>query len=164
MESRVEGDEVHVQRVMRDTPPPPLFKRVRNLTGNIDRWQIIRFQPPCSVSIDARGYPAGSEDIQQGLRWFSINSITPIDERSSNYFWTITRCFAQDDQEITDLVHKQILATFMEDVQVLEAQQRLIESDDRGRPEVSVRADFGSIAARRVVQRLIAKEASARPA
>jgi phenylpropionate dioxygenase-like ring-hydroxylating dioxygenase large terminal subunit len=164
MESRVEGDEVHVQRVMRDTPPPPLFKRVRNLTGNIDRWQIIRFQPPCSVSIDARGYPAGSEDIQQGLRWFSINSITPIDERSSNYFWTITRCFAQDDQEITDLVHKQILATFMEDVQVLEAQQRLIESDDRGRPEVSVRADFGSIAARRIVQRLIAKEASARPA
>jgi phenylpropionate dioxygenase-like ring-hydroxylating dioxygenase large terminal subunit len=158
MESRVEGNEVHVQRVMRDTPPPPLFKRVRNLTGNIDRWQIIRFQPPCSVSIDARGYPTGSEDPEKGLRWFSINSITPIDERTSNYYWTITRCFAQDDPEITELVHKQILATFLEDVDVLEAQQRLIETDGRGRTEVSVRADFGSIAARRVVQRLIAHE------
>ncbi|MDB5940681.1 MAG: hypothetical protein JWQ13_247 [Ramlibacter sp.] len=158
MESNVEGNEVHVQRVMRNTPPPPLFKRVRNLTGNIDRWQIIRFQPPSSVSIDARGFPTGTEDAEQGLRWFSINSITPIDERSSNYYWTITRCFALDDQEITDLVHKQILATFLEDKEVLEAQQRLIETDDRKKIEVSVKADFGSIHARRVVQRLIAQE------
>ena len=104
---------------------------MRNLTGNIDRWQIIRFQPPSSVSIDARGFPAGTEDADKGLCWFSINSITPIDERSCNYYWTITRCFAQDDQEITDLVHKQIPATFLEDKEVLEAQQRLIETDDR---------------------------------
>jgi vanillate O-demethylase monooxygenase subunit len=160
MESKMVGNEVHVQRVMRDTPPPPLFKRVRNLTGNIDRWQIIRFQPPSSVSIDARGYPAGSDDIDKGLRWFSMNSITPIDERSSNYHWTITRCFALDDQEITDLIHRQILATFMEDVDVLEAQQRLIDTDGRNKPEVSVKADFGSIAARRIVQRLIAQESA----
>lgn len=157
-ESRVEGNEVHVQRVMRNTPPPPLFKRVRNLTGNIDRWQIIRFQPPCSVSIDARGFPTGTEDAEKGLRWFSINSITPIDERSCNYYWTITRCFAQDDQEITDLVHKQILATFLEDKDVLEAQQQLIETDVRNLPEVSIRADAGSVAARRIVQRLVQAE------
>lgn len=158
MQSRIEGNEVHVQRVMRNTPPPPLFKRVRNLAGNIDRWQIIRFQPPSSISIDARGYPAGSEDPEQGLRWFSINSITPIDERSSHYYWTITRCFAQDDPQITDLVHQQILATFMEDVDVLEAQQRRIETDPAQRREISVRADFGSVAARRIVQRLIHQE------
>ena len=159
MEVKVVGNEVHVQRVMRDTPPPPLFKRVRNLTGHIDRWQIIRFQPPCSVSIDARGYPAGSEDLEQGLRWFSINSITPVDARTSHYYWTITRCFALDDQEVTELIHKQILATFMEDVEVLEAQQRLIDTDTRQVAEVSVKADFGSVAARRIVQRLIEQEA-----
>ena len=159
MESKVVGNEVHVQRVMRNTPPPPLFKRVRNLTGNIDRWQIIRFQPPSSISIDARGYPAGTEDPEKGLRWFSINSITPINETSCNYYWTITRCFAQDDAQITDLIHNQILATFMEDVDVLEAQQQMIETDVPNRGKISVRADFGSVAARRIILRLIHKEA-----
>jgi phenylpropionate dioxygenase-like ring-hydroxylating dioxygenase large terminal subunit len=155
MSSRVEGNEVHVERVMRSTPPPPLFRRVRALDGPIDRWQIIRFQPPANISIDARGFPAGTEDAERGLRWFSTNSITPVDARNSLYFWTITRCFAQDDAAITSLVHEQILATFMEDVEVIEAQQRLIDSDAAGEQAMlSVRADAGAIAARRIVQRL----------
>jgi vanillate O-demethylase monooxygenase subunit len=57
------------------------------------------------------------------------------------------------------LIHKQILATFMEDVDVLEAQQRLIDTDTRQVAEVSVKADFGSVAARRIVQRLVEQEA-----
>ena len=160
MSSEVIGNEVHVRRIMQATPAPPLFKKVRGL-HTIDRWQLIRFQPPSSVSIDARGYPAGSDDISQGLRWFSINAITPIDERSCRYYWTITRCFDQDDQALGQLIHDQILATFMEDVEVLQAQQKLIETDQRGRPEISVRADLGSVSARRVVQRLIEQEARA---
>ena len=41
---------------------------------------------------------------------------------------------------------------------MIEAQQRLIDTDGRNKSEVSVKADFGSIAARRIVQRLIAQE------
>jgi vanillate O-demethylase monooxygenase subunit len=44
-------------------------------------------------------------------------------------------------------------------VEVLQAQQKLIETDQRGKPEISVRADLGSVSARRVVQRLIEQEA-----
>jgi len=157
MEAKLEGNEVHVRRIMPGTPAPPLFKRVRGLE-TIDRWQLIRFQPPSVVSIDARGYPAGSDDISLGLRWFSINAITPVDHRSCRYYWTITRCFDQDDAGLSQLIHDQILATFMEDVEVLEAQQRLIETDERDIPEVSVRADFGSVAARKLVQRMMEKE------
>jgi vanillate O-demethylase monooxygenase subunit len=167
MEAKLEGNEVHVRRIMPGTPAPPLFRRVRGLE-TIDRWQLIRFQPPSSVTIDARGYPAGSDDIAQGLRWFSINAITPLDARSCRYYWTITRCFDQDDTALSQLIHDQILATFLEDKEVLEAQQQLIETDERGIPEVSVRADLGAVAARRLVQRLIEEEAqslgSARPA
>jgi len=162
MTHRLEGNEVHVQRIMRDTPPPPLFAKVRGNTENIDRWQVIRYQVPANVSIDARGYPAGSEDLDSALRWFSINSITPIDERTSRYYWTITRCFAQDDAELTDLIHRSIHATFMEDVEILEQQQVMIETDRRERAEVGVRADAGSIAARRVLERLIRTERTPR--
>ena len=158
MSLRIEGTDVHVQRVMHNTPPPPLFKRVRGFTGNIDRWQIIRFRIPAHISIDARGLPTGIEDIEQGLRWLSINSITPVDERSSRYYWTITRCFALDEEAITQMIHDQIHATFMEDVDVLEAQQVMIDTDRPRRSEISVRADGGSVAARRIIQRLIRQE------
>lgn len=158
---RVEGDEVHVERIIRNAPPPPLFQRVRQFEGNIDRWQIIRFQMPAHISIDARGLPAGTNDIERGMRWFSINSITPIDERSSLYYWTITRCFSLEDEDLTKMINTQIYKTFMEDVEVLEAQQVLIETDQRGHAEVSIRADSGSISARRVVQRLAEKDAPA---
>ncbi|HUH87063.1 MAG TPA: aromatic ring-hydroxylating dioxygenase subunit alpha [Pusillimonas sp.] len=154
MEYEVRGDEVHVSRIMRNTPPPPLFKRVGKFEGNIDRWQLIRFQMPAHISIDARGYPAGSDDLQRGMRWFSLNSITPVDARSSVYFWTITRCFDLNDQDLSSLINEKILATFLEDVEVLEAQQKLIETDRRGLDEVSIRADSGSISARRIVKRL----------
>lgn len=162
MTHRMEGNEVHVQRIMRDTPPPPLFAKVRGTDENIDRWQVIRFQVPANVSIDARGYPAGSEDLGKALRWFSINSITPVDERTSRYYWTITRCFAQDDEALTELINRSIHATFMEDVAILEQQQVMIETDRPNRQEVGVRADAGSIAARRVLERLVRNESAPR--
>lgn len=162
MTHRMEGNEVHVQRIMRDTRPPPLFAKVRGTSENIDRWQLIRYQVPANVSIDARGYPAGSEDMGRALRWFSINSITPVDGRRSRYYWTITRCFAQEDQQLTELIHSSILATFMEDVALLEQQQVMIETDRPDRKEVGVRADAGSVAARRVLERLIGEEAARR--
>lgn len=155
---KLQGNEVHVERVMRNTPPPPLFRKVRNFPGNIDRWQIIRFQMPAHISIDARGLATGTDDVAQGLRWFSINSITPVDERSSRYYWTITRCFNLEDEALTQMIHAQIHATFMEDVDVLEAQQRMIETDRPNRAEVSIRADGAAVAARRVLQRLVRNE------
>lgn len=159
MEYQMDGQEVVVKRIMKNTPPPPLFKKVRGFTGNIDRWQIIRFQMPSHVSIDARGYPAGVDDIEQGMRWFSMNSLTPLDESNTMYFWTITRCFDLDNEALDEMIKQQIYNTFMEDVEVIEAQQQLIETDDRGVPEVSIRADGGSIAARRIVDKVMAQEA-----
>jgi len=161
MTQRVEGNEVHVQRIIKNAPPPPLFSRVRKLEGNIDRWQVIRFQPPASVTIDARAYPAGTDDLERGLRWFSVNTITPVDARTSKYYWTITRCFAQDDAEVTKTIHDSIYTTFMEDVEVLEAQQIMIDTDDSMKAEVGVRADGGSVAARRIVEKLVKQQSTA---
>ena len=50
----------------------------------------------------------------------------------------------------------------MEDVAILEQQQTMIETDRPNRQEVGVRADAGSIAARRVLERLIRNESAPR--
>lgn len=155
----VEDPVVRVERVMRDCPAPPLFEKVRGFAGNIDRWQLIRFEPPANIWIDARGLPAGTNDADNGLRWFVLNSITPETESSCHYFWAISRCFAQGDAQISSLIHDQIYTTFMEDKDVLETQQRMIETERHGRPLLSVNADAALVAARRITDRLIAEEA-----
>jgi len=161
MTFRVEPPNVHIERVMRDIPAPPLFEQVRGFTENIDRWQIIRFDPPSNIVIDARAVRTGTNDIDQGLRWHVINSITPESESSSRYFWSVSRCFELENAEIDALLERQIIATFEEDKAVLEVQQHLIETDDPGKRIYDINADAGAIAARRIVRDLIAAEAGA---
>ena len=161
MQTKVAEPYVHVERVMRDCTPPPLFRKVRGFTGNIDRWQLIRFEPPCHVVIDARGVPAGTNDLDRGMRWYVTNSITPETESSAHYFWTITRSFAQDDDAISTIIHDQIVATFLEDKDVIETQQERIETDDPAKRIYDINADAGAVAARRIMSKLIAQESSA---
>lgn len=158
---RVEDPRVRIERIMRDIPAPPLFVKVRGFKDNIDRWQIITFEPPSNIVIDARALPTGTNDIDNGLRWQVVNSITPETESSCNYFWTVTRCFELDDQEIDKLIEDQIYATFMEDKEVLEIQQHLIDTDQSDRRVYNVNADAGAVAARRIMGKLVSDEQAA---
>lgn len=159
---KVEGRVVKVERLMKDCPAPPLFRKVRGFTGNIDRWQYIRFEPPSNIWIDAGGVPAGTNDMDQALRWYVMNAITPETERTTHYFWSVSRCFAQDDPGISALIKDQVDKTFEEDRDILETQQRLIESDDPHRPLMSVNCDAGGAAARKLISEALAAETADR--
>lgn len=161
MTFRIEALNVHIERVMRDVPAPPLFEQVRGFTDNIDRWQIIRFDPPSNIVIDARAVRTGTNDIDQGLRWHVINSITPETESRSRYFWSVSRSFELENAEIDELLERQIIATFEEDKAVLEVQQQMIDTDDPDKRIYDINADAGAIAARRIVRDLIAEESAA---
>ena len=161
MTVKIEEPNVHVERVMRDIPAPPLFEKVRGFKDNIDRWQIIDFLPPSNIVIDARAVPAGTNDLDRGLRWHVINSITPENESSCNYFWSVSRCFELENETIDTLIEDQIIATFMEDKGVLETQQHMIETDDPDRRIYDINADAGAVAARRIVKKLIEGERAA---
>lgn len=160
MTFRVEAPNVHIERVMRDVPAPPLFEQVRGFKENIDRWQIIRFDPPSNIVIDARAVRTGTNDIDQGLRWHVINSITPENGASSRYFWSISRSFELENEQIDELLKRQIIATFEEDKAVLEKQHHLIETDDPDKRVYDINADAGAIAARRIVRDMISEEST----
>lgn len=161
MDTRAEDDTVYVDRVMKDCPPPPLFVKARGFETNIDRWQHIWFKPPGNIWIDAGGVPTGDNDRTNALNWMVLNSITPEREGSCHYFWGVSRCFSQGDAEISALIEKQIVATFEEDRDIIETQQRYIESDPSGRPLIATNCDAGNVQARRILDRLIAAEAAA---
>ena len=153
-----ENGKVKVTRLMPGIPAPPLFAKVRGLK-TIDRWQHIYFDLPAHVRIDAGGVPADSKDMRQALNWMVQNAMTPETERSTHYFWSISRCFEVGDAALSKVLHGQITNIFNEDKAILEQQQKLIETDPLRRPLLSTNCDAGGVAARRMIDRALAAEA-----
>ncbi len=155
------GDQVRVERVTRDQPPPPLWRQSRGFNDNIDRWQIIEFTPPATVIIESSGAPAGvcktDEDRWNYPMQMVLNFVTPRTEGSLHYFWRNARNYKLEDASLTRLMYEQVHATFLEDTEMVEGQQRNLDIDPKP-PMIDINFDAGSIEARRVMARLIAAE------
>jgi vanillate O-demethylase monooxygenase subunit len=158
------GDRVRVTRWMMDRPPPPMYLKVRDFQGNIDRWQIIEFTPPGFVTLDIGGADAGTGarggDRSRGIERMSLNAITPATDRSLHYFWADAHNFRIEDPAVTDLLFRQVLEAFTEDKAVLEAQQRALDA----RPPaaaIDTNQDAAGLQARRILDRLVAEETGA---
>ena len=162
MTARRDGERVHVDRIMRGIPAPLLFQKVRDFSGEIDRYQLVRFEPPANIWIDAFAYPAGTEDAARGMRWMVMNSLTPSSPYRTYYFYSLSRSFKTEDEALTALIEDQLRLTFFEDKDIIEEQQRIILKDDpTGAELVASACDAGNVYARRIVQERIAAEAAA---
>jgi vanillate O-demethylase monooxygenase subunit len=84
--------------------------------------------------------------------------MTPETERSTHYFWTLTRCFELADEALSQTLHDSIMRIFKEDKTLLEAQQRMIETDRSARPLLATNCDAGGVAARRMIDQALAAE------
>jgi len=159
----MENGQVKVTRLMPGIPAPPLFAKIRGLK-TIDRWQHIYFDLPAHVRIDAGGVPADTKDMTKALRWMVQNAMTPETERSTHYFWSISRCFDTQDEALSKVLHGQIQNIFEEDRLIVEQQQKMIETDPLRRPLLSTNCDAGGAAARKMIDQALMAEAPARAA
>jgi phenylpropionate dioxygenase-like ring-hydroxylating dioxygenase large terminal subunit len=155
--THAEGDAVTVTRWMAGVEAPPFWSMALRQTGLVDRWQICHFVAPSSVIIDVGVAPVGAgatlADHDQGVRGFVIDVMTPESEGSTHYFWGMARNFDLDDMGFTARFKMQQGGVFLEDVEILEAQQRSIDAN----PDLKPRAyniDEGGVRARRVIERL----------
>jgi vanillate O-demethylase monooxygenase subunit len=90
-----------------------------------------------------------------------VDSITPETETSTHYFWTFPRNYRVGDKGLSDFLQKGVHNTFLEDMGMLEGQQRIIDADPAAQ-EVDINADAASIQARRAVAQLLKEEARGR--
>ena len=165
-ETRVERTEkgLVMRRWVIDAPAPPTYVKAGGFTANIDRWQFIDFTPPAFLRLHVGGVPTGTgapDRLEGGIHMRNLNAITPETETTTHYFWAQAHDFQPRNEAVTDLVFSQVKTAFLEDVAIFEAQQRVIDND-RGPPEVDVRADAAQIQARRILERLEAGERSSR--
>ncbi len=150
-----------VTRWMTDIDPPPFWRAQLGKPGNVDRWQIIRFEAPCTIAIDVGVAPAGTGapdgDRSQGVNGYVLNTITPETNGTCHYFWAFARNYRLHDQRLTTELREGVATIFREDELVLEAQQKAIDANP-GRPFYNLSIDAGSMWARRLIDRMIARE------
>jgi len=158
-----EHDErfVTVTRWMKDIEPPPFWANQLGRAGRVDRWQIIRFEPPQTITIDVGVADAGSGAPEgnraRGVNAFVLNTITPETATTSHYFWAIARNYAQREQRITTELREGVTGIFREDEAILEAQQQALDALPERRM-VNLNIDAGGVWARRLIDRMIDAE------
>ncbi len=154
-----------VTRWMRDVEPPPFWRGQLGKPGNVDRWQIINFEAPATITIDVGVAPAGTGapegDRTQGVNGFVLNTITPETESSCHYFWAFARNYDLGNQARTHQLREGVATIFREDEAILEAQHKAIE-DNPDHVFYNLNIDSGSMWARKLIAQMIEDEQTMR--
>lgn len=157
---RRDGEKLQCERLMPDSDPPPLFRMARNFGKTADYWIRWTFVPPSTAYFDAgaaevnTGGFEGNRDHAAAIH--TAHAITPEVDGTCHHFWSLSRDFAIEDEAVTKKLYI-IRETFLEDVAMVEATQRIIDLDPKA-TFVDVNADNPTIQARLLVSRAISAE------
>ncbi len=159
-------DRVRMSRWVLDGPPPPTFREAGGFTGNVDRWQAVDTLAPCHSVVYAGCAPVeagivGADftgRVPDGINIRALNAPTPETDTSTFYFYGHARDFRIDDEAWAATMYEQLLKTFLEDVDILEAQQRSLDGDPDA-PLIDINVDAPGLAAREMLRQRIKDEA-----
>ena len=151
------GDTVVVRRKMSGIKSSPLFTRAGGFTEPVDHRQHVIFTPPCYISINTtvKSAEASSENKIADIR--ILNALTPETSKTTNYFWSLVRCFALDDEEMETFLHEANTFAFSEDKAIIEQQQIMWDTAPDAKP-IPFPHDKGVIASDRLMRRLMTEE------
>ena len=162
MELKIDGDVVRTGRTIRNTDPTPMHLKL-GLSGKVDRYQWSDFMAPCYTLVILSAEPVGeTQNIGQPL-FIVMNSAVPETAHTTHYFWSVARCRLIDDADLTLKYKRLVSEAFDEDKAVIEAQQRMVESDSSNTPLAVFRGDRGGVAARRIIMRKMTQESDVTP-
>ncbi|TFL14683.1 aromatic ring-hydroxylating dioxygenase subunit alpha [Pusillimonas caeni] len=161
-----DGDMVITSRYMNNIIAPPHWQAALRANGlpdqqPVDRWQVSRFTPPSHIMIDVGVALAGKggyeADPQYKASSTVVDFITPETETSHWYFWGMARNYKIDDAALTEAIREDQGRIFHQDLDVLEAQQRNIQSHP-DRKLLMLNIDTGGVQARRIIDKMIRSE------
>jgi len=153
---------IRVSRTMEKIKPAPAHVSVTGYSENVDRWQVIEFIPPGLIWLQVGSAKAGTggrkakrSDIL--LDRHTLHLAMPETDKTTLYFWVMANrkddLTAEQENEIYDAsIH-----AFNEDITIIEGQQDRIRTDI---DEIDLRADTGVLEVRRLLKRLVAREAT----
>jgi phenylpropionate dioxygenase-like ring-hydroxylating dioxygenase large terminal subunit len=150
---------IRVTRRVHDVPPPPYYKAVREITGNLDRWFIYDFILPGTLLMHSGGRPVEDEegDMRRAVRLHSCQTVTPETETSTHYFFQQSRRVEDGDHAIAEALYRSLVVAFEEDRAMITAQARSIE-DDPAAPMMLLAMDAAVVRFRKLVADMVTAE------
>jgi phenylpropionate dioxygenase-like ring-hydroxylating dioxygenase large terminal subunit len=129
-------------RWLRNSLPPPSYVKAGGFQGRIDRCQEFEFIAPNTVLqwTGATDAGAATDNPQRDFRFqFRLfHGLTPETETSCFYFWSAANGYRQNEPEATEQLYREIAPTFLEDKEMVEAQQvRLDEFGEQGLVDIA---------------------------
>ncbi|MGE0736865.1 MAG: Rieske 2Fe-2S domain-containing protein [Alphaproteobacteria bacterium] len=150
----VEGTTVRNTRILKNLDPAPAVKSWGNFTGKVDRHSISEWTPPCFTSIEF-----ANRNNEATVEFRIDHLITPETDATHHYWVLVSRNFRIDDHDLTKRIHADNDRVAAQDMDIVEAQQRMIELSPNYR-DMPIRQDKGLMAAHRILERLYRAERS----
>jgi phenylpropionate dioxygenase-like ring-hydroxylating dioxygenase large terminal subunit len=155
LDTMVDGDVVRGRRALKNVEPGPFIAKWGNFAGRINRTSTYVWRPPSNIEIRAE-----FEDASNKITIMIINPITPETETTSHFWIGWARDFALKDDALTQGAIKDNTQVILEDVEVIEAQQRVM-LENPGLKAVPINADRAVVAVHKVIARLQAEQTAA---
>ena len=160
------GHSVRIERWLLDDEPAPFLHGLKTWPGNVDRWNIYHVVLPGVLLMDSGSAPTGT-GAPQGDRvdaalFFGCQAVTPETEKTSHYFFQQSHGFALEDPSVTQKLTQSVLAGFLEDKDMILAQQKILDLDPDS-PMLGMRMDVALASFRAMLEKAIADERAAVP-
>jgi phenylpropionate dioxygenase-like ring-hydroxylating dioxygenase large terminal subunit len=159
---------VAMERFMPNQVPITLLAKHSGASGNVDRWAGSDITAPCHCIVDAGFAPlgkfkAGEERPENAFGFRACITATPETERTSLMFYAQCRNFLIDNAEITKIFVTDFRNLFLEDIAVMEAQQRVNDAMPDA-PTIDINVDGPHLAMRALIRGLAARGQGTRQA
>ena len=161
VETTVGEGHVTAWRWMLDAAPAPFYAPLLKFQGNADRKQHYEIRFPCHMLARAIFTPAGAggqgkPEHPDVFVMDSYNFLTPVDDKTTRYYWIQLRNVRADDAELSRQMNTGIRAVFEEDRVVLNAVQKGM--DAKRTPNLDLKIDNAPLRFRRRLAQLIDAE------
>jgi len=152
-----EGDRVYQRRTMSQVTPSPFVAEWGDFPGAIDRVATVEWQPAGNMAAELV-----YENADNRITLRLTNPLTPETEATTHVWFAWSRDFGpkEEDHPASIRFKEQSFAIMAEDVGIMEIQQAAIDRTGTPRPPVPINADATLIAARKMVEKLLAEEAA----
>lgn len=158
------GLGVRLARRMYDIEPPPTYKQAGGFEGNVNRWQTIDFMAPSCFEFDTgvidamHDIPDPAKPVElpgnaKVLSRHTMHGVAPETEESSNYYVGFSYDPALMSEATADFVFDSVYKTFLEDVEILEAQQMNMALMPDA-PRIHIKSDAAGMQAMRIIEEL----------
>jgi vanillate O-demethylase monooxygenase subunit len=140
---------------------PPFFEPRFKAGSSIDHWLDMRWHAPSSLLLDFGATVVGAAR-EEGFQGWASHILTPESETTVHYFFSIGRLDGPGAASAAAKDHEAQRAIFSnEDKPMLEACQQLMGTTDLfSLKPVFLGGDAAAVRARRMIERLLAAEAS----